>query len=347
MNTHFSKPWPALRGLSLIVLMAFAACDESAPTGPDVDEAALSAEDMIVLAVLADADAVEAGVSLAEIPLVVTEEDRSVAGARSGLDRARDLFQDARTALASGDTGRALSRAREARNSLADALERSGGPRAMIGVVERAEALAADVTADPESYVGSADLAVALAGLASASRTQLQNGDRMGAVSRAVLAEQLRQERRRDRPDRDRVDLALALGRTAIDLAVRLLPEDPEPEQLRFIRVAERHLRAARSLAEAGYDGRAVQQAELAVWNSLKAVVLPGGVTEEEQRLILDLAETLFAEARATAPEGVKATLLEISRRLLEHGRAQLEAGNVRGISALWSSAVISSWILG
>ncbi len=335
--------------LALAAVVALAACDASDPVGPDVDEGVLTAESQMVLAVLGDADAVEAGIAVAESP-VAERLDAGRAGAasaRSTLDLARSGFDEARSALARGDLDEAVTRATDARRSLARALDESPAVRGSIGAVERAEALPGEVTADPESYVDPGSLAIELSDLAERARGRMASGDRVGAVSDAILAEQLHELRRRDRPDRDRVDLAIALAGTAIELATRLLPDDPEPEQLRFLRVAERHLRAAVALAEAGQTGRAVHQAELAVWNALKAVVLPGGVSEEEQRMILDLAETLFAEARATEPEGVKATLLGISLRLLEHGTAQLEAGNVRGVAALWSSAVISTWIIG
>lgn len=347
MKTRSVNAPSVFRPLLPLLVIAAAACDTDSPTQPDLDSAALSASDELMLTVLASPDAVEAGLAVAEAPVVVAEEDAGpTASGRPALVQARRRFEEARGALASGDHVRALSRAYEAQDLLATALRTAGGDAAVVAVVERAEALAAGFPIETDDFHDPSAVTEDLTELAGLARMRLAAGDHRGAMRAAVTAEQTRHLRRRQAPDRDRVDLALALGETAIDLATRLLPDTPAPAQLRFLRAAERHLRAAEAFDDAGQPGRAVHSAELAVWNALKAVVAPGGVTEEEQRLILDLARELLAAAKASAPQGTKAALLELAGRLATLGLEQLESGNARGVAPLWGSAVISSWLI-
>ena len=71
------------------------------------------------------------------------------------------------------------------------------------------------------------------------------------------------------------------------------------------------------------------------------------GVTDEEARAMLELAEYLYGQAAATDLDDTEAALLERARALIAHGSAALEAGTVRGVVALWRAAVICTWIGG
>jgi hypothetical protein len=146
--------------------------------------------------------------------------------------------------------------------------------------------------------------------------------------------------------------LAVALGAEAVQLANRILSENPtaDTESQEYLDTAEEYLAQARKALEAGEEARAAHLAHLAQWWALKAVVLPGGITDEEARFILGLAETLLAEARAAiGPEvtPVEEALITRAARLLERGKEALGNGVCRGIGALWKSAVVSSYLIG
>ena len=75
----------------------------------------------------------------------------------------------------------------------------------------------------------------------------------------------------------------VALGAEAVELATRLIgdPGTADTEQVEFLRTAMEFQTGAEAALEAGEDRRAVHLAKLAQWWSLKAVVLPGGITDE------------------------------------------------------------------
>lgn len=343
----------SLRMLPLAGALALAACDVAGPTGPIAEETALSAEDAIALDVLSDAGSVEAALSLAGAPVAVGQRRGMVRGAPAGVvddvARARLRFQEARDALLRSDRVRAAERAREARRLLARAIQAAGGGLALMATVERAETLADGVAGDPDAYDDPGALRGELDMLGARVRARVQQGDSIGAAERAVLAEQRVRHRRRDPRHRPGgAEVYVALGGTAVSLATRLLDEQEvvTEVQTRFLDTAVEYQRAAEAALDAGDDRRAVNLADLAIWTSLKAVVLPDP-TEEEARAILVLAQAQYEAAVATGPQGVAATLLERARALLDTGQAVLEAGSVRGVASLWRSAVISTWVLG
>lgn len=149
----------------------------------------------------------------------------------------------------------------------------------------------------------------------------------------------------------DRVGLAVELGGTAVSLATRILDEQgAEPAQLSLLESAsEFESKAVEALAD-GDGARAAAFAVKACWTALKAVVLPGGVSEEEARMIHDLAQELLVSARAQVeasgtPQEV--VLLGWAERFFEVGSGRLTSGSVHGVAALWKCAVIAAWIVG
>lgn len=346
MNTHL-----ALRRLALAGALALAACDVQDATAPfPVDEPAASLEDALTLETLQDETAVEAGVSLAEVSASAVSGSRSADGqaARRHAQSARDAFRRARHRLEEGDTAGAIRLAREARRRIADAVHRTGGTAGVQALVERAEDLALDVAADPGAVDDAVTLQAELANLAAAARNDLAAGSADAAADRAVLAEQ--RHRQRQRPDRRHggAEVAVQLGSAAVALADRILEgTGADDEQLRFLEQAHEFQRQAEAALDAGEDRRAAHLAHMAQWTALKAVVLPGGVTEEEARAMVELAHELLDVAIASEPTGVKAQILERLPHLIAKGEEMLEQGQPRGIGALWRAAVAASWIAG
>jgi hypothetical protein len=88
----------------------------------------------------------------------------------------------------------------------------------------------------------------------------------------------------------------------------------------------------------------------LAEWWALKAVVAPGGVTDEELRYMVELADGLLTDARAAVgadPTPVKEALLKKAARLIETGASHIQSGNARGLAPLWLGSVICFLLLG
>ena len=157
-----------------------------------------------------------------------------------------------------------------------------------------------------------------------------------------------------ERPDAgDRARLAVALGGEAIELAERLLKEHgTDPERSRLLDDAKELERKAEAALKEGHDAAAVALAENAGQMALKAVVLPGGVSEEEARMIHDLAANLLEQAKAAVasdPTELKRHLLGIAEELFRSGTEQLKdpRDESRGVVPLWKSAQISSYLIG
>ena len=345
------------RLLTLVGLLALAACDGASPM-----EALLldpMADEALELAVLADEGALETTLDLATMTTEVGFEmaDARAARARDLGERARARFENARDALAAGDRDRALEEAREGRRLVADALRAMGDDEAVLRRIEWLEMAALTAVEDGDVLDDPAAARAELARLAEAASAALARGDTLGAGERVVLGEQRVHQRRRPRDVPDdayagRARLRVALAGTAVALAERLVSaqDAPHEEQLRHLAIANRLLEAAEAALGAGRLRRAVHFAELATWSALRAVVLPGGVTREEARAMHELATSLLEDARAAVgeePTALQQALLRRAHRLLEIGEAQLRRGNVRGVGALWQSAVISRWLIG
>jgi len=134
-------------------------------------------------------------------------------------------------------------------------------------------------------------------------------------------------------------------------LAERILTEQgADEEQAAFLASAKEFQARAEAALAAGELREAAYLAGLAEWQALKALVLPGGITDEEIRAMLNLATEQYTAAVAAVgenPTELQARLLLRARHMLENGEEHVLAGNVRGIGALWRSAVISTWLIG
>jgi hypothetical protein len=159
-------------------------------------------------------------------------------------------------------------------------------------------------------------------------------------------------DRRPDhRPFPDRVGLVVEFAESAVSLASRILDEQgATPPQLALLSSAEEFLRKAETALAGGDPGHAVAFAEKACWTALKAVVIPGGVSVEEARMIYELAEELLESAWAEVQAGddrLESVVFGWAVQFFQVGSAQLEEGEVRAVAPLWKSAILSAWILG
>lgn len=351
---------------ALLAVLALPACDES---GVDPLDSELTADEAAELALLEDQGSLE-------IAFELTETTSDVAGSLGGGDAtegralsadSRARFFAARESLREGDHRRALELARRARLLAARALVAAGGAEAVEALIERLEELAltldvedGDVFDDPET------LKERLEALAAEARERQEAGNLVAAAERALLGEQLVRFHRGPRDHRgdvapDRARLAVDLARTAVNLAERLVNADDTPvrevgslevrdRMNRWLAYAQRYLAIAEHALENGRHARAVHFAWHAHVSALKAVILPGGVTEDELTAMAELANTLYEDAQAAVggdPTELEERLLALAGRLIERGEQALEEGQKRGVAALWRAAVISAWLIG
>jgi HEPN domain-containing protein len=343
--------------LALFGVFALAACGES---GSELLLDELTLEEEAELAVLMDDGAYEVGLELTEVAgdaAMALGAPRAMEG--RGLNaQARVRLAEARAAMLNGERRRALDAARDARRLMARALAALGGGEALEALIERIEALAQ--TADDDVFEDAAALRAELAAIAAEARALLAQGDSLGAAARALLAEQIARHRRHPDIVPDRARLEVELAATAVALAERLIDVDDAAtlcaansdvrcHRNRWLQHAKRLLAVAERALEAGHWRRAVHLAEHAHWSALKAVILPGGIQEEELKEIADLAQELYAQADAAIGDDasdLEKRLLNRAADLIEAGLARLEEGHKRGVAPLWRAAVICSWLI-
>ncbi len=364
------------RVLAFLGMLAVAACEDGTPSAPVIEELFTLAESM-ELEVLESTSNITVALELADASNNVADSrgDMRARDGREYHDRARQRFTDAQDAFDRGDHRAALDKARDARQLVVRAIEATGGTRAVAAMVERLEAVASTIGQDVDSFVNPTDVAAEINALAVSARDALSRGDTTRAGERAVLGDQRTHDRRTNDRSRDRTtegtdrrtdrgrndrgsdvgprraELAIQLGTTAVALAERILENDVlDDEQSRFLATAHELLEKARAAYAEGHYGRAVHFAEAASWSALKAVVLPGGITEEEMRAMIDLANSLLEEARVAigdAPTEQQISMFERAGRLIELGEKMVAEGKQRGVGPLWRGAVISSWLIG
>jgi HEPN domain-containing protein len=348
--------------LALMGLLALGACDQQG-LGPEYAD--LTPEEALELAVLEDesADVAVEFMTVSNDVAAAFGTPRVLEG-RGLTTQAQQRFASARAALRAGDLRRALDEARLGRRLIARAVLATGGPEALDELVERIEDLAMTAGEDEDFFDDPASVADELGTLADQARDLLASGDSIGAGERAVLADQRARHRRGHlhrrgdvRPDRAR--LAVSLAETAVALAERIIAAHDVPVRDAVTDVADRRNRwlahAKRMLARAelalenGHYARAAHFAWHAHWSALKAVILPGGVTEAEIEAMIRIADELYAQAEAALGDDaseLERRLFQQAGRLIELGKTKLEEGNERGVAALWRASVICAWLL-
>lgn len=344
----------------LTAVAMVAACSDESPVRPLDENLTLDQEAELALDVLADELATEAALALAEASApAALRAGRGAAhetNAASLANQARTRFRAALQSLGEGERLEATIRAREARRLVVRAMVEAEGPAALQAALERIDDLEESVRADPEYYEEVGQLMAEMAMLRATARNQWARGDREGAAATGVLAEQRHRHRYRMALDsaarHARAELMVEFASTAVSLATRLLNAagGPDDEQAVFLAVAEEHLALAERALAGGNHWRAIHLAHVAQWMALKAVVLPGGVTDEEARALYELAVDLHEQAVAAVgddPTTLQASLLRRVERLIANGVDKLSDGVTRGIAAFWQAAVISTWLLG
>ncbi|MDH3206766.1 MAG: HEPN domain-containing protein [Gemmatimonadota bacterium] len=357
------KTWMMHRNLALLGLLAVAACDQVG-TGLFNDD--LTPDEVLELTVLEDEGSFDIPV---EITTVGTDVAASFGASRVSEGRsltadAQRHFAAAREALRAGDRPRALEEAREARRLIARAVLATGGQEALDALIERIEEISLTADDDDDVFDDPRDIADELKTLADAARDLLARGDSVGAGERAILGEQRARYRRGRRDHRgdinpDRARLAVGLAGTSVSLAERLIANQDVPprdnatdvadRQNRWLMHANRMLERAEQALANGRFARAVHFAQHAHWSALKAVILPGGITEEELDAMVVVADNLYAEAEAELRDDsseLELRLFERAGRLIELGKSKLEEGNKRGVAPLWRASVICAWLL-
>ena len=349
---------------ALLGLFALAACDESG-TQALLDD--LTPEESIELAVLEDPGSLDIAL---ELNSAANDVAASFGGAGVGEGRGFNVqagvrFAAAGEALRAGDRRRALEEAREARRLLARAIVATSGADGVSALIERIEELALITAEDDDVFHNPEALRARLESLAAEARDLLAGGHLVAAAERALLGEQIARHHRgrRDHPGDvlpDRARLAVSLAGTAVALAERLVAADSMPvrqlgtsnvrdHQNRWLAHARRMLEKAEQALAAGHFVRAVHFAEHAHWSSLKAVILPGGITEVELRAMVVLARHLYDEAEIALgeePTELEKRLFAQAGRLIERGEKMLADGNKRGVAPIWRGAVISRWLM-
>jgi hypothetical protein len=344
-----------LRPFHLIPLLgglALGACQDDGPTGLEALPDDLTVEEELTLEVLSNPELTEVALALA-----TTQESAAHRRGRmwsSGEDltaQAENQFRKAEQAFAQGDLVRAMERHREARRLVAQAMQTAGGAWALQAQFERLESLPAMVQGDPEGFQDPQGFALQLGKLAEGARKAQQGGNRVQAAQMGVLGEQALRKREREHAGvlAEHPEVRVALGAEALELATELVGEGADEEQLDLLAVAEALQDRAETALADGYDRWAAHYAHLSTWWALKAVVLPGGVTDEDASGILELALGLRDGAEAalgTEPDEIQAALWAWAVRMLEAGEANQSNGTCRGLGALWQAAVIFSYLI-
>ncbi len=342
----------ALSILPLLGALALGACEDGGPADLAFDELAL--EDQVTLELLADPSFSETAVDLLNAQTTAAHNRGRARGlGQSYALQAQEQFLNAQTSLAAGNITLALEQARKGRELIARGIEAMGGPRAIEAMVERLEALPLAIGADPECYQDPQGLGQQMGQLAQGARNAFRKGKRIQAGGLGVLGEQAIRQRLQDGTHSltGRPEIWVDLGAAAVDLATDLLAQGtPDQEQLDLLAAAQEYMAQSRAALEAGELGRAIHFAHQAQWWALKAVVLPGGITEEEAAAMLDLARSLLADAEAAVgaePTELETAFLAKAKGMLTAGEAQVSNGVHRGVGALWQVAVIATYLLG
>ena len=352
-----------MQGAALVLgLFVLAACDQDS-TGPLADN--LTPDELLELTVLEDQSSFNVALELVAVGEEVAGP-LAVGGSAGGPQAAQARVHHAAAveALQAGDRRRALEEARTSRRLIAEAIVRTRGSEVVDALIERIEDLSVTDVDDDEIFDDPTAISDELGHLADQARDRLAVGDSLGAGERALLGEQ-RARHRRGRPDLrgdvrpERARLAVSLAETAVALAERIIAagdvpvrddvSDVSDHQNRWLAHAQRLLERAQQALENGNFARAAHFAQHAHWAALKAVILPGGITEAEIEAMIALADELYAQAGEAL--GDDATELELrlfnrAGRLIELGKARLEEGHKRGVAALWRASVICAWLL-
>lgn len=271
------------------------------------------------------------------------------------ISTAEGLFRSARDEWVRGDYERVRVRGDEAREALGRALTRGRDRSTLDDYISRTDHVRQRLdTTDRDDFDRPNDLAADLDRLLADAKRARARGDDVTAGKRVVEAsertDRSRARRHRDAPE-EAARWAVSMAASAVDLANRLLEgSDPSERQLHLLDTAMRLAASAAEALENGHFRQALMLGHKAVGMALMAVVSPDGVTEDEIRALIELAEAqLLAanEALQAEPSEALEKVLRRAEAAFTEGVQQVENGNERGIHPIWRAAVVGSVIAG
>ncbi len=275
------------------------------------------------------------------------------AAAAVEISTAESLFNQARVELTRGDYERVRSLGDQAREALGRGLSRGRDLSSLDNYIDRLRHLRRRLAAGgTDDFDRPNDLTRDIDRLLGDATAALNRGDHATAGKRAVegheRADRSRARRHDGNPEKG-ARLAVAMAAQAVALANRLLDGTEISERQQHL--LDTAARLANSSAEAFQSGqfrRAIMLGHKAVSVSLMAVVRPDGVTDDEVRALIELAESQLEAARAALalePNEDLQKLLNRAVEAFEAGVRHIENGNTRGIQLIWKAAVVGAVI--
>lgn len=324
----------------ILTLPVWAACTGD-PSGLDP----FALEDGSVEAIVTDPDltglaADEAFVWDGEIP----EEARAL------VQAAREKFTEARAALRQGDREHAFALAEEGRLLLAEALLLVRGDAAYAEGLQRLDAVIAWLEERVEGDLVPPMLQ-RMTELRAEAVAAWEAGDAIRAVERLLFARHLGDHVRlrfhRDVPAAARY--SVALGASAVELAVEAIgPEPTEVQRALLHRAVELERRAHRALQAGAYRiafhlGRHVVEV---TWVAVLDAERPDAADVEA---FADLATRVIAAAEAAlgdAPTDAQARILGQAKAWQARGMELAETAPLRSAALLWRAAVTANLLV-
>ena len=275
------------------------------------------------------------------------------AAASVEISTAEGLFSQARVELTRGEYERVRSLGDQAREALGRALTRGRDRSSLDNYIDRTRHLRRRLAAgDTDDFDRPGELERDIDRLLGEATAALSRGDDVTAGKRVVEANERtdRSRARRHRGDPEKgARLVVAMAKQAVELANRLLNGTEIGErQQHLLDTAARLAGASAEAFQKGHFRQAIMLGHKAVSVSLMAVVRPEGVTDDEIRALIELAESELAAARAALdlePNEDLEKLLNRAVEAFESGVQHVENGNTRGIQLIWRAAVVGAVI--
>jgi hypothetical protein len=337
--------------LLVFLLGGLAGCNTDPVSPEDGDpiqeELTLSAD--LEVQVASDADV--ADVAIEDAALSVGSPPSATDGPFAA---AREKFGEAREAMAAGDTVRARELARDARILMVQAMIDARGEEAVEHLFSRVERLLERMGEASDEFDQLQRLTDRIGALYDEAVQYRDGGDMTAAGERLLLALQMT-DRMRHRHRDFRLDpqqharLALARAGHAIQLANRILGDDMSPRQAEVLERAVGMFEPAQVAFDEGRYRRSVILSRRVEGLCLFAVLEGEPPTVEEAGQLLQLAETLIAEAHAAigdAPTPAQEMILQRAVHLKNMGARAINTWHWRGVALLWHSAVTAAILL-
>ncbi|MEN8143607.1 MAG: hypothetical protein ABFS14_01530 [Gemmatimonadota bacterium] len=341
--------------LGLLLVGGLAACSENPvdPTAgtPGTNTGAVAEPSIVApFEVQVAADETTAEVVTEDVALSLSSPTQAAPseGAGTPFAEARLKFAAARAAYRLGDEEAARALALEARLILAAALIDHRGEEGLDALFARVEHLIDRIQEADDEFAQLDRLEDKLEELVEQARALQAEGDLVGAAERLLLGLQITdvvRHRHRDFRLEPATVARFSIARAveALELARGLIGDAPTFKQERVLFHVEELIRRAVFAAEHEAYRRAVVLARRAESRALLAVLECERPSEEDVRILLDLADSQIAEAEAAIgedPTPAQQAILTRARRLKAVGQELIANGVWRGVALFWHSAV-------